>query len=306
MKADSRIPNKPGLFHQILHFPLVHILIAVFLVNVPTFILRSAAQILLTSLSVANGIIADSVVFLVRLTAVYTAYGLFVKFFEKREPSETRIDPSFFKELGFGFLLGFLTISGVLGALKIAGGFSITGIQSTAPVFQSALTQFFYAFLQDVVYFAIIFRIFENKLGSLAAVLVAAGIFGFKHLLFPGFTIWSAVAQTLEAGILFSSLFLLTRRIWLIFGFHFTWNFIQYGILGYPEFQGQPGWLRTELSGPDILTGSPVGLEASILTFCAGLGLGLLFLTKARQKGNVLPPCWRRASPGKLISRINS
>jgi len=290
------VTKKTNIFLKIVNFPLVQIIIAIIFVNVPTFVLRNIAQGILFLLSITNEFIVTLVIFFVRVLTLYFAYFLFVKYIDKREPDEIQVNLIGLKEFAFGLLLGVFTICIVLGLLMLLGNYSILGINGSAPIFQSILVHFFYAFLQDIVYFAIIFRIVENKLGSWFAIIIAAFIFGFKHLFFPGYNLWSVIAQSLEAGILFSSLYILTRKIWIIFGFHFVWNFIQYGIVGFPKFQGIQGLLDSKFIGSDIITGNPIGLEASLFTFVIGFGLGLYFLNKVHNKGDFILPYWKRLS----------
>ena len=156
------------------------------------------------------------------------------------------------------------------------------------------VNNFFFVFLQDIVYFAIIFRIIENRWGSWSAIVIASIIFGFKHLLFPGYTLWSVIAQSFEAGILFSTLFIFTRRIWIIFGFHFAWNFIQYGLFLGIESEKLRALFQSEFSGSNLITGMPVGPEASVFTFCILTSIGIYLLIKAYRKDKFFPPYWKR------------
>jgi membrane protease YdiL (CAAX protease family) len=285
--------KSPGIIGKIFTFPLVRIIFGIILINVSSFILRNTAQFVLSSLSIDSQVATSLVTFCVRMLTVYFAYILFIRIFEKREAQEISIDFSSAKELSFGGLLGLITISVVMTLMWVAGSFSITGVNGSATLLQSFLYHSFFAFLQDVVYFAVIFRIIEKSLGSWIAIVIVSIIFGFKHLLFPGYTLWSVIAQTFEAGILFSALFILTRRIWLIFGFHLVWNFIQYGlILGF-EPEGLTALFLSDFSGSSLITGMPVGPEASLLTLCIGTALGLYFLVKAYRKGNFILPYWK-------------
>ena len=186
-----------------------------------------------------------------------------------------------------------MTITSLCLTLIVAGYFSISNINESAPLFQSILVHLFFAFLQDMVYFIIIFRISEKRLGSWIAIIIASVIFGFKHLLFPGYTLWSAVAQTIEGGLLFSALFLHTRRIWILFGFYFTWNFVQHGIIGFPEFDKIPSLINLDIKGSDLITGNPVGMEASFVTFILLSGLGIYLLHKAYKQNKFIKPSWK-------------
>ena len=294
--------NKPRLAQRlsriigiIIHFPLIQIIIGIILVNVPTFILRNIAQFILSSLSVKDAPVEAFVIFSVRSLTVYFAYVLFVRLFEKRKAEEISINPSAFKEISLGGILGLCMITLVMSLMWMTGNFTISGIDHTAPLFQSFLFHSFFAFLQDIVYFAIVFRIIEKSIGSWIAIVVASFVFGFKHLLFPGYTFWSVFAQTLEAGLLFTALFILSRKIWLIYGFHVVWNFVQYGlIMGFDAENLTPLFI-SDFTGSNLITGMPVGLEASIMTFCIGTTLGMFFLKRAYKKGNFILPFWKRA-----------
>ena len=294
MEENTKNIDKPNIFLRILRFPLIQIFIAIILVNIPTFILRSLTQFILSSLSIDNITISAFMIFCVRLLTVYFAYYFFVKFFEKRKANEISISFTSVKELSTGILFGFLSISIIMTLIWITGNFKIIGINNNVSLFQSFLYNFFFAFLQDIVYFAIIFRIIENRWGSWSAIVIASIIFGFKHLLFPGYTLWSVIAQSFEAGILFSTLFIFTRRIWIIFGFHFAWNFIQYGLFLGIESEKLRALFQSEFSGSNLITGMPVGPEASVFTFCILTSIGIYLLIKAYRKNKFIPPNWKR------------
>lgn len=286
--------TKRNIFFRILNFPVVQIIIAIILVNVPTFILRSIAQFILHSLSINNDTVTSVIIFLVRIFTVYFAYLLFVKFFEKRKAQEISINSKSIKEILYGTLLGLIGIVTVLSLMWITNNFSITGVNSSATLFQSLLQQSFFAFLQDIVYFAIIFRILEKWIGSWGAIAIASFIFGFKHLLFPGYTLWSVIAQSIEAGILLSALYIFSRNIWLIFGFHAVWNFIEYGfILDFDGGKMIPLFV-SEFSDSSLITGMPVGPEASLFTFFIFTSVGIYLLKVVHEKGKFILPSWSR------------
>lgn len=293
-KSKKIKKNNSSILSRIIHFPLIKIILGILMVNVSTFILRSLAQFILSSFSIQNNIVNSIVTFFVRLIAVYYAYNLFVKIFERRKAHEVSINISALKEFAYGGLLGLSIITAVMTFMWMSGNFFILGLNTSATLWQSYLHNFFFAFLQDIVYFAIIYRIFEKHLGTWFAIVIASIIFGFKHLLFPEYTIWSVITQTFEAGILFSALFILTRNIWMIFGFHFFWNFVVYGlILGF-EAEGLVSLFIPEFTGSNLITGMPVGPEASIVTCVIGTAVGIFFLIRAYKKDSFILPFWKR------------
>ena len=261
--------------------PIIQIIIGIVIVNVVTFIFRSAAQAILSALAVEHSTFKSPVVFIVRFLTVYYGYALFVRISEKRKADEIAIDRKSLGHVLSGSAVGVLAIGVVVAVLWILGFFSVVSVNDSPTVFEDIMFHSFFAFIQDVVFIAILFRILEKSFGTWLSMVVASVIFGFQHLLYPGQTLLSASAQTIEVGILFCSLYVVTRRIWTIFGFHFAWNFIQYAVIGFPVMKDSHPLLVAQFSGPAIITGSPVGLEASLVTFVVGTGLGLFFLRKA-------------------------
>jgi membrane protease YdiL (CAAX protease family) len=297
---DKKIETEKSIhpFWRLFGLPLVKIIIGIAIVNVVTFLFRSIAQAILSALAVEHSTMKSTVVFVVRSLTVYFGYSLFVRITEKRKADEIAIDRKSLTQFVSGSALGILSIGIVITILWLLGFFTIVSTNNLPTIFEDIIFHSFFAFIQDVVFVAILFRILEQSYGTWLSMAAASVIFGFQHLLYPGQTLWSVSAQTIEAGILFCSLYVLTRRIWLIFGFHFTWNFIQYAIIGFPIMEHSRPLLVSKFSGLDIITGYPVGLEASLFTFIIGTGLGLAFLRKAFILKNFIEPRWKRIPRG--------
>jgi len=137
-KKEAKTPLLP-----ILNFPILQIIIGIILINVPTFILRSIAQLILSSFSVDNETTIAVVIFCVRLITVYFAYILFTKIFEKRKADELLFDISTLKEFSLGGLIGLMTITIVIGLMWIMGSYSIVGYNNSATVLDSFFHNFF-------------------------------------------------------------------------------------------------------------------------------------------------------------------
>lgn len=223
------------------------------------------------------------------MTTVYYVYYFFVKIMEKRKALEIKVNKSFVKEFSFGALLAVSTLFVIIMIIWLTGNYSVYSINESAPLLESFFYHTFFAFLQDIIYFAVIFRIIEKYYGSWIAIIIASIIFGFKHLLFPGYTIWSVVAQTIEGGLLFSSFYIIYRKIGAIFGFHLVWNFIQYGIIQGFRSEGYIPLFNGDFS-ENLISGMPVGLEASIISFFILTSFGVYFLIRAIRKGMLLSP----------------
>lgn len=99
------------------------------------------------------------------------------------------------------------------------------------------------------------------------AILMTSLLFTAAHLGNPASTPLGLI-NTLLAGFWFSLAYLKTRSLWLPFGAHFTWNWVQGAILGIPvsgitRVTTAP-LLQPVDSGPAWLTGGSYGIEGGI------------------------------------------
>lgn len=99
------------------------------------------------------------------------------------------------------------------------------------------------------------------------AIILTSLLFAAGHLANPNVD-WLAFANTALAGIWFGVAYLKTRDLWLPFGMHFMWNWVQGSIFGV-EVSGLKQLLQAPLlqevdGGPALLTGADYGIEASI------------------------------------------
>ena len=139
-------------------------------------------------------------------------------------------------------------------------------------------------------------RLIEGWLGTWWALAITAVFFGAAHLGNPQATIFGAAAIALEAGILLGACYLLTRRLWLAIGLHAAWNFVQGGIFG-SDISGTGsgrGLIEARFTGPDLMTGGAMGIEASVVAVVLCTAAGVAMLLAVRRRGLVVPPCWRR------------
>ena len=108
---------------------------------------------------------------------------------------------------------------------------------------------------------------------SIAAVLIAAVVFGATHMFFAGASPLSVLSNSL-GGVAYGLAFVLTGRIWLGLGLHFAWNFVQGPVLGFivsGHALGQ-GLFRIDEVGPNWLTGGAYGPEGGVV------GLAMRFI----------------------------
>ncbi len=99
------------------------------------------------------------------------------------------------------------------------------------------------------------------------AIVLTSLFFAAGHLTNPSAN-YIAILNTVLAGIWFSVAYLKTRTLWLAFGLHLAWNWVQGAVLGLPvsgitEITTAPVLLPTN-TGSTTLTGGDYGIEGGI------------------------------------------
>lgn len=102
---------------------------------------------------------------------------------------------------------------------------------------------------------------------------------------------WLSTGYLVFYGAFLGAGYVLTGELALPIGLHFTWNFVQGSVFGFPV-SGRPLYmvsvLDTQQAGPDLWTGGALGPEAGPLGLLAGLiGLALILLW-VRWRGRVI------------------
>ncbi len=140
--------------------------------------------------------------------------------------------------------------SAILLTLAVSLGIFIVGAAAEEALFRGYILQTFVR--ANLAWLAI----------ALTSLFFAAG-----HLTNPNAN-YIGIINTVLAGIWFSVAYLKTRTLWLVFGLHLAWNWVQGAILGLPvsgvtEITTAPLLLPTN-NGSTILTGGDYGIEGGI------------------------------------------
>ena len=196
-----------------------------------------------------------------------------------------------------GMLLGLIMVSVCIGILALMGSYTITGFNAE---YSPWLDIFFMGVVagvaEELMMRGALFRLTEEGLGSWGAVVVSALVFGFLHLGNFSGTVWGAVAISIEAGLTFAAIYIITRSLWWCIGVHFAWNVFLGPVFGsiVSGTERQHSWFESHFSGPEILTGGAFGMEASIVSVIILGGLGITLLVFAQVKGLMVLPIWMR------------
>jgi len=274
-------------FWKILNFPLLRIIvIALFLVPIMALnavvvfsIIEQVEEPLATHIDIVRMIIT--------IPLLLMSYGLYCRFFEKRKAFEISLKGAW-KEWLVGALVAASLVTLFVALISVFGSFEILEYRPALILLKNALAFSMGALLQDLILLCVLFRLVEELAGTWVGIAVSLLVFGFAHIMNPNQTIGTVIFLVLSSILLIAP-FILTRRIWVSWGFHAAWNFMQAGVFGMPNSGIQfPGWMITKVEGPVWLTGGAVGIEGSWLAFSADITLGLLVLYVAVRAGKIV------------------
>ncbi len=303
----SRTNNSRGCRSRIVQFSATRLVLALLIVVLFLFVaqaLRSwlpfesqtdwAGRILLTNPLTSpldsNLVLQALVSGIITILFCYAGFRTYTHFIERRELSELA-PAGALKELGSGVIVGVLLVSIMIGVLAVLGYYKMQTIHHASILVISLAGAAISAFVEEVLFRGIVFRLVEESLGTWLSLLFSAALFGMLHLGNPEATLIGSLVIVLEAGVLLAAAYILTRRLWLAIGVHFAWNFTLAGVFGASSSQGL---LDAEFSGPVWLSGGEYGPEGSLIAVVLCLILAVFFLVRGVRQGQIRTPSWRR------------
>lgn len=221
-----------------------------------------------------------------------------------RMPVKEQVDRSWWKHLGMGCLVGFISIGLIFAILVVFGNIKVTGFNADFGdlEFISNFLDALLIFICVGVYEEVVFRGYvlknlsegfsgkwlTNESAVILAMIVSSMAFSILHLTNPNANFLSFI-NILDIGFLLCLSVLLTRRLAFAIGFHILWNFSQSVLFGIPVsgLTPQAPLLDVKVSGASWLTGSTFGFEGSLLCLITNLLLTILILLllRSRNKG---------------------
>ncbi|HTJ16746.1 MAG TPA: type II CAAX endopeptidase family protein [Steroidobacteraceae bacterium] len=199
-----------------------------------------------------------------KIVVLIAAYLGYVRWVERRAPFELSLHGAP-KEAGVGFLLGASVIGVSVAVLAGLGVYRVDGINLEVTWIRYLVTFLAVAILEEMIFRVLLFRLIEKSLGSVLAIILSTAVFGLAHLINPNASWIAAVSLTLSSVILVAG-FVLTRRLWLCMGLHWSWNLTQ-ALCSLPVSGSETtGLLKGHTSGSVWLSGGGFGIEASVVT----------------------------------------
>jgi membrane protease YdiL (CAAX protease family) len=291
-KENIQMKNQKEKFKL---FFLLRLVIAMLFVGL-SFGLYAVFKILLKNLGFYDLLLGRIISMIGMIALVYFGYFLYLRFFENRKPTEYS-KKGWAQELakGMGLGSGLITIQIVI--LWIMNAYHIDDVVVTTGIISIFIISVLTGFLEELLNKGIIFRILEEGLGSWIALLVVALEVGITHISNTGATAFSTIAVSIEFGIMLSLFYMVTRRLWLVTGFHFAWNFTMGGIFGI-NVSGleTKGLISSNLQGHQLFTGGDFGIEATIPAIMICSIITILLVYYVTKKNLVVKPMWSKQS----------
>ncbi len=240
-------------------------------------------------------VLADHVPVIGLIVGLATAAGALVFYIwlsrtVELRPSVPELSPSNrWPGLGRGMAIGSIAFCAVMALIAVFGGLklgwgSVGGMILSFGAFASVAVN------EELVFRGVVFRVLEERLGTVTAIAGSSLVFGLIHLVNGGATLEGTLAIALQGGCLTAAAYAATRSLWVPIGFHFAWDFMESGIFGTADSgTASSGLLRSTMSGSDVVTGGAFGPEAGIVALLVCAVPTVLFLVSAKRNGRLRP-----------------
>ena len=291
MDEDDR--STPTL--RILRHPAMLLVLAVLTAFCAIIVTGEIGKVISGTVSGPAGMLAAAVTVAVLFIAVYAAFRYWVE----GQPVREFAMPGAASELGAGFLTGLILFSIIVGVIAVFGGYRVIGTHPWSVLVPALAIAILSGVTEEIMFRGWFFRLVERWLGSWAALVLSAVLFGALHLHNPNATLLAGIAIMFEAGIMLAAIYMITRRLWAVIGLHAAWNLAQGGLYGIPvSGENMDGVLRPDIRGSDLLTGGAFGAEASLPAIVVATAFGLVLLYVAWRRGRFMAPLWVRRRQG--------
>ena len=293
MSSDDEASGAPKPWYlKLLEFPLVAMVIGIAVVIGTMAIAYNLVAMLLPDTAPDTRVL---VVDVIAAGGLILAYKLVIARLGDDKRDELPLKGAA-RETAIGLGYGIALFTLIVAVAALLGVYRVEGYGGTSGLVPALIANaLFPAVSEEILFRGIVFRWIERFAGTWAGLIVSSALFGVAHLFNPAATWTSTIFIAVEAGVLLGGVYMLTRNLWLPIGLHAAWNFTQGGIFGVPV-SGLPdhGLIESRLQGPEILSGGPFGLEASIIALVVATAAGIWFVVRAIRAGHVVGPMWSR------------
>lgn len=226
----------------------------------------------------------------ISLAALFVSLLVAARWFDRRKLSAYgfHFSQSWWRDLGFGLILGAVLMGFIFGVELLAGWVTVSGTFTTVAgeSFIVGILQAGLAFLCVGIYEETLargyqlrnlaeglnFTVVGQPRALLAGYLLSSIIFGLMHGQNPNITAVS-VFNLVLAGLFLGLGYILTGELGLSIGIHITWNFFEGNVFGFAVSGTQAGasFIAIHQTGPFFLTGGNFGPEGGLIGVLATL-----------------------------------
>jgi len=295
-KSSDLFPNvipQSGI-EKFIQFPLIRLIIILILLAPSPIIFRIIRDVFNKIFDAALSLYLGYLLDVLLIISLVVIYNIYTKTVENRKAHELSFN-KFSIELGFGAALAVIAITFFVIVNYLLGYYSIEKFNSFGNVVFMFFDQLKVGFIEELLFRVILFKLTEEILGSWSAIAIQGVLFGFAHSGNPNASIYTTIALIIAFSIFFAAGFMMTRRIWFIFGFHWFWNFFQAGIFGIQNSGHiQPSLITPNIDGPIWITGGDWGAELSVISIVILFSVSLYFVKIVSQRNQFITASWRR------------
>lgn len=226
---------------------------------------------------------------------IVMSYWLFVRFVERR-PELTEFGVrGWLGEVAIGFCGGAVLVAAPFTLLYLLGALRITGFNSLQVMALPLVSQLCGAIILEIVQRGFFFRQTERLLGSWIALGLMATLFAVAALIRDPTAPLTILADSLGAGLLFSVVYMVTRRLWAVIALHAAWNLANVGLYGAASLSdGQRGLVLSQTAGPEWLIGERFGVYTSVPALIVSALAVAILLAIAVRRQHIVRPSWQR------------
>jgi uncharacterized protein len=186
------------------------------------------------------------------------------------------------KHLFLGLITGFVCISIGFSILYLSGHLSVQQINfDPYLLFLNVILFIMVSWIEELSFRGYILNNLMDSMQPYTALFISSLLFALFHIFNTGLSV-IAFTNLVLAGILLGIVYIHTKTIWFALSLHFSWNFFQGPVFGFPVSGIEtPGLIRLRTEGTEFISGGNFGLEGSpvcsLLLICGILALNRLF-----------------------------
>ena len=197
----------------------------------------------------------------------------------------------FGKDILTGITIGLFAMSGIFAVELFLKSIHISGLNPvTLKWFISLFVLIISAGIEEILFRGIIFGGLLRITRTWIAILLASLLFGIAHAGNPNANLISVINNAL-GGLMYSVAFLYTRSLWLPFSLHFSWNFFQGLVFGFPVSGYNFGGIINQITvGSTWLTGGDYGPEGGLIGMFFRVVIILLLYLYKNHRRTILSP----------------